>query len=101
MALTLAKREFEAWFLASAESLRGVCNLPDNLERPDQPEGIRNAKGWIKKNRSDNRYSETIDQASYCAKMNFVEATTHSPSFAKFHRDLKLHLEKFQQTQTP
>ena len=44
IAVVLAKREFEAWFLAAAESLRGKLGLPGNLESPGDPEGIRGAK---------------------------------------------------------
>lgn len=87
MALTLAKCEFEAWFAAAAESLRGKRSLPEDLGRPSAPEEIRDAKRWVKSNRADNTYSETLDQAAYCAMFDFAEARTYSPSFAKFYRD--------------
>jgi len=89
MSVVLAKREFEAWFLAAAESLRGKRSLPDNLERPENPESIRNAKGWIKERRADGAYSETLDQPAYAALFNIVESRTHSPSFDKFCRDFE------------
>ncbi|MCB1095876.1 MAG: DUF4276 family protein [Verrucomicrobiae bacterium] len=89
MALTLAKSEYEAWFLAAAESLRGKRSLPPDLERPADPESVRDAKGWIKRNRSDQIYSETLDQAAYSALFDFTEARTHSPSFDKFCRDFE------------
>ena len=40
----LAKKEFEAWFLAAAESLRGQQGLPLDLTSPHYPENIRGAK---------------------------------------------------------
>jgi len=42
--LVLAKCEFEAWFLASAESLAGRRGLPDVLSPPANPESIRGQK---------------------------------------------------------
>jgi hypothetical protein len=45
--VVLAKREFEGWFLASAESLRGKRGLPDDLTSPPDPESIRGAKEWM------------------------------------------------------
>jgi len=43
----LARREYETWFLAAAESLRGVCGLPADLSAPADSESIRDAKGWL------------------------------------------------------
>ena len=47
IAVVLAKREFEAWFLAAAESLRGYKGLKNDLESPSNPEEIRGAKEWL------------------------------------------------------
>lgn len=47
LGVVLAKREFEAWFLAAAESLRGWRGLPETLEAPGDPEAIRGAKEWL------------------------------------------------------
>jgi hypothetical protein len=44
-AVVLARREYEAWFLAAAESLRGQRGLPDDLDSPPDPEAVRDAKG--------------------------------------------------------
>lgn len=45
--VALAYREFETWFIAAAESLRGRFGLPEDLTRPANFESIRNAKGWL------------------------------------------------------
>jgi len=45
IAVVLAKHEFEAWFLATAESLRGQKGLGNNIHPPNDPEAIRDAKG--------------------------------------------------------
>src|SRR5258708_5949715 len=48
MSAVVAKREFECWFLAAAESLRGFHGLPNDLAAPANPERIRGAKEWIR-----------------------------------------------------
>src|SRR5262249_34921997 len=50
-AVVLAKREFESWFLAAAESLRGRRGLPADLAAPADPEAIQGVRsgsaiGW-------------------------------------------------------
>lgn len=45
--VALAHREYETWFLAAAESLRGKGGLPRDLEVPPNPEAIRGAKEWL------------------------------------------------------
>src|SRR5688572_29082730 len=47
VAVVLAKKEFEAWFIASAASLAGRRGLPADLRAPADPEAIRDAKGWL------------------------------------------------------
>src|SRR5260221_953523 len=44
VSVVLAKREYEAGFLAAAESLRGKRGLPLDLAGPQDPEEIRGAK---------------------------------------------------------
>ena len=64
----LAKREFEAWFLAAAESLRDKFGLPDDLKSPADPEGIRGAKEWLSDRMPPGRgYAETTDQPAFAA----------------------------------
>ena len=63
LSVILARMEFEAWFLAAAESLRGKRNLSMDLVCPPDPESIRGAKGWLSAHMSGNQgYSETFDQ---------------------------------------
>lgn len=47
--VSLAYREFETWFIAAADSLRGKFGLPEDLLRPERFESIRDAKGWLGK----------------------------------------------------
>ena len=61
--VVLAKTEFEAWFIAAAESLRGKRRLRDDLSPPSDPEAIRNAKGWLGQRMvGKSKYSEVLDQ---------------------------------------
>lgn len=85
--VVVANCEYEAWFLAAARSLRGV--FVDEAEPPDDPEVIRDAKGFLRQNlmSPDSRYSVTVDQPRLTARMDLDEART-SPSFDKLCRDL-------------
>ena len=63
IAVVLAQCEFEAWFLAAAESLRNYKGLKNDLESPNNPEEIRGAKEWLSQRMEGNRrYSPTADQ---------------------------------------
>jgi hypothetical protein len=84
--VVLAVREYEAWFLAAAESLRGVRGLPPDLEVPPVPEVIRDAKGWLDL-RMPRGYSPTADQPALTALFDLHMARS-SPSFTKLVREL-------------
>jgi len=63
-AVVLPKREFESWFLAAAQSLRGRRGFPPDLKPPGEPEAIRGAKEWLHDRARDGAYSSSVDQAS-------------------------------------
>ena len=44
--VVLAKAEYEAWFLASADSIAGQYGIDAAATAPDDPESIRGAKEW-------------------------------------------------------
>lgn len=84
--VVLAEREFEAWGLAAARSLRGWRHLPDDLEPPPDPQSIRGAKEWLTERMPGAAvYSPTADQASLAATISLDEARSAS-SFDKFCR---------------
>lgn len=86
--VVLAHREFEAWFLAAAESLRGHCELPIDLVGPPDPERINDAKGWLRgKMPRARRYRETKDQAALAARLD-LQAARRAPSFDKCYREI-------------
>jgi hypothetical protein len=79
--VVLARREFETWFLAAAESLRGCCGLPADLEAPSDPESIRGAKEWLG-DRMPEPYDPITHQVKFVARLNLREAARNS-SFAR------------------
>lgn len=87
ISVVLAKFEFEAWFLAAAESLRGINGLPEDLEPPADPESIRGAKGWLSRHMTEGRYSETADQAALTAVFD-LDLARRADSFDKCYREI-------------
>ncbi len=88
IAVVLAKHEFEAWFLAAAESLRGRRGLRNDLNPPDNPEGIRGAKEWLRHQMESSRtYTETQDQPALAALFD-IEQARQADSFDKCYRDI-------------
>ncbi|MFY0575858.1 DUF4276 family protein [Cystobacter fuscus] len=86
VSIVIAKREYEAWFLASAESLQGYRGLPADLVAPPAPETVRNAKGWLG-NHMPTGYQETIDQPAFTSRFD-LEAARRTDSFDKLVREL-------------
>ena len=96
IAVVLAKHEFEAWFLAAAESLRGQRGLSDDIHSPNDPEAIRGAKEWLSHQMENNRtYSATTDQPAFAALFD-IEQARQADSFDKCYRDIVRLLEELQ-----
>jgi len=88
-AIVLARREYEAWFLASIESLRGKCRIRDNATYPGNPEAKRGAKEQLCKFMPRNRpYDETADQPSLTAAFDLGMAYKRASSFRKLVKEL-------------
>jgi hypothetical protein len=86
ISVVIAKREYEAWFLTAAESLRGRRGLPEDLTPPAAPEAIRDAKGWLSQHMSDG-YRETIDQPALTGVFDLTVAR-RADSFDKLFREV-------------
>ena len=98
LAVVLAKHEFEAWFLAAAASLRGQRGLNNEIHPPNDPETIRDAKGWLSQQMEHSRtYRETSDQPALTALFD-IEQARQSDSFDKCYRDIVHLLDELRKT---
>ena len=85
-----ACREFEAWFLGSKDSLRGICGIRPDANAPDGPESIRDAKGRLTSNMAGNRrYLEVVDQPVFAAKMDLDLVLRRCLSFQRLTTELE------------
>lgn len=89
IAVVSAVREYEAWFLASLESIRGNLirgnvSLGETVEYIGDPENEGGAKGWITRQMPPGRaYKETSDQASMSSLIDLSLAHANSRSFRR------------------
>ena len=82
--VVIAHREYEAWFLAAIESLRGYRRIRADAHPHHNPELNRDAKGQLEaRMESGVTYFETTDQASLSATFSLADAYRHSRSFRK------------------
>ena len=89
VSLVLAHREFEAWFLGSAESLAGRRKLPAGLQSHPAPETVRGCKEWLtEKMPRGTGYEEINDQPALTRQFDLDAARNSCPSFDKCHREL-------------
>ncbi len=82
--VVIAHREYEAWFLAAVESLRGQRRVRSDAQPHPSPEQPRDAKGHLEgRMESGATYLETTDQPALSANFSFADAYRHSRSFRK------------------
>jgi Domain of unknown function (DUF4276) len=90
ISLVLAHHEFEAWFLASASSLKGCSGLSGSIEDHATPEDIQDCKGWLRHWKAlTSKYEEPVDQPSLAAAFNLEIARRRAPSFDKLYREFE------------
>lgn len=84
----LARREYETWFVAAAESLTTHLLLRpgDELAAAD-PE--HHSEKWISARFRGPSYRKTVDQVKLTAAMDLGLCRARSPSFAKLIRELE------------
>ena len=91
ISVVLANKEFEAWFIASADSLKeqgyiaGVTDLPE-----EDPDSVRGAKQWLSSRLHQGTYKPTVDQPKLAAVFDLQEARRNSRSFRKLWREMEL-----------
>jgi hypothetical protein len=87
--LVLAKREYEAWFLAGLASLRGYRGVKEDVEPPEDPEAIRGAKEWLRaRMREGATYSPSLDQPALTNRLD-LELARRADSFDKCVREIR------------
>lgn len=82
--VVIAHREYEAWFLASLPSLRGVRGIRPDAEAYPNPEARRGAKEALEERMTPGAgYLERTDQPALSAAFSLAEAYRASRSFRK------------------
>jgi hypothetical protein len=80
-------REYESWFLATAETFAGKFDFPSDMQAPANHQQIRNAKGWLSDQRRravrGGAYKETVDQKLMTERLDIDLARERSLSFAR------------------
>ena len=85
-AVVMARREYEAWFLASLPSLRGKYGIPYDAVYAGDPEQKRGAKEALQVFAPF--YKPTMHQAAFSAQMDLGDAFRNSASFQKLTREV-------------
>jgi len=89
LSVVLAHREYDAWFLAAAESLRDHRKIDPNFSPlRSLPESYRDAKGQVHAMMRSKSYSPTVDQASLTEYFD-ITAARSADSFDKCYRDIE------------
>lgn len=87
-------KEFESLFLAETQAAKNVLALPPGTKFPDEPETIRDAKGWLSKALpKGSAYKPTVHQAKITAHLNFEQLRKTSSDFRHLENSL-LHLAR-------
>ncbi len=85
--VVLAHREYEAWFIAAIESLRGVRGVMLDAMSHPTPEGVRDCKGTLEeKMLVGASYSPRVDQAAFTAQVDLRQAHRTCRSFRRMTR---------------
>jgi len=88
--VVVARWEYEAWFLASLETVGQAVGLPEDVVYEGDVESARSAKGWISRRLPPGRkYSETRDQVRMTALLDFGRIESRSPSFRRLKHALE------------
>lgn len=93
ISIVLANREYEAWFIAAAQSLHGHRGFNFDPMAGIDPETPRDAKGWMKARMAGGAYGETTDQPAFSARMDLQAAYDGSRSFRKLCSEWDIQVE--------
>lgn len=77
-----ANREYEAWFLAGIESLRGHRSILADASYPDDPETPRGAKERLKRMMTES-YNEMVHQVVFSSMVDLTTVYERCRSFRR------------------
>ena len=82
--VVIAHAEYEAWFLAAIESLRGYRGIRNDAEPFPEPEKYRGAKEQLEtRMQVGDKYRERTDQPALSGRLSLADAYRRSRSFRK------------------
>ena len=85
--VVMPNREYEAWFLATIESLRGTRGIRNDATSHADPESRRGAAEERRRRMASNRrYSKPVDQPALTAVFDMAEAHRRCRSFRRMVR---------------
>lgn len=93
ISVVLANREFEAWFIAAAQSLHEVRGFTFDPNEQVDAEVPRDAKGWMKARMQRRAYSPLLDQPAFTASMDLQQAGENSRSFRKLMKEWRMNTQ--------
>lgn len=94
LSVVLANREFEAWFIAAAQSLHGMRGFHIAADTQVDAERPRDAKGWIREHMRSGIYRELVDQPAFAARFDLQQAYDNSRSFRKLCKEWRTHVSQ-------
>jgi hypothetical protein len=84
VAIVLAHREYEAWFLASLDTIAGSHDLPADLTFEGDVERIRGVKEWLTAQKpAGQAYKPAVEQTSFTSLIDLDLARQRSRSFRR------------------
>lgn len=89
ISVNVANREYESWFIASAGSIAGHIGTTTPLLIPANVEGIRDAKGWVRRYLAAGQYRERIHQPAFSSRIDVPLARSRSQSCDRFCREVE------------
>lgn len=92
LSVVIANREFEAWFIAAAESIDGFRGFQLKAGELLEPEKPRDAKGWLSNRMRSSIYREVLDQPAFASEINLQMASENSRSFRKLCKEWRLNI---------
>jgi hypothetical protein len=94
LSVVVANREFEAWFIAAAQSINGQRGFSVSDDEDLAAEVPRNAKKWMQQHMAGGTYREVLDQPAFAARLDLQQAFDNSRSFRKLCKEWRLHVQE-------